>query len=189
MENKKIGLREALLIFICTTIVPCICIFTSTRMIEIIKGAHIEEQIIPETVAKAAQVPLPEPATPQEAKHKEPVLHQEVPPGKKYPIIVDKSWTREEIRQIIKKSKHSNILYPLAECESGFEVVAKIDSNGLYSRGILQYQKATWEMWEASSGYKGDPMNPYDAISIAEWAIDNHLLGHWSCAHILGFVK
>ncbi len=88
------------------------------------------------------------------------------------------------------KPRNPKTIAALIRCESRGKNVKIIDTNGKYSYGILQYQKATWNQWSRESGIEGDPMVPEDAIRMADWAIDqgDAYLGQWSCAHILGLV-
>lgn len=104
--------------------------------------------------------------------------------GRKLPTIIDSSWSKETISSIIDHSKYPNTLHKLVKCESDYTSIKRIDSNGYYSYGILQFQSSTWNHWSVVSGYVGDPMNPYDAISMAEWAIDHGMIRAWSCARI-----
>ncbi len=92
--------------------------------------------------------------------------------GTKTPVTVK--------RAVVQRT--SAIIEKLIQCESGGKNVKIIDSNGYYSYGILQFQKATWDGWSEQSGIEGDPMVREDAIRMAEWAIKNGLLSHWSCA-------
>jgi len=78
--------------------------------------------------------------------------------------------------------------YYLIACESRNKAVQEIDSNGLMSRGILQFQDATWADFSQQSGITGDPMNNIDAVQMAIWAVENGLVGHWSCAAIEGVI-
>jgi hypothetical protein len=71
----------------------------------------------------------------------------------------------------------------LIPCESMGKTVNRIDSNGKMSYGILQFQD--WDQWEAGSGLRGDPDNREDAIRMAEWAVENGMVNHWTCAQIL----
>ncbi len=71
----------------------------------------------------------------------------------------------------------------LIPCESMGRTVNRIDSNGKMSYGILQFQD--WNEWEAASGLTGNPDNRRDAIRMAEWAIQNGMIDHWTCAQIL----
>lgn len=71
----------------------------------------------------------------------------------------------------------------LIPCESMGRTINRIDSNGKMSYGILQFQD--WNEWEAASGLTGNPDNRHDAIRMAEWAIQNGMINHWSCAQIL----
>ncbi len=71
----------------------------------------------------------------------------------------------------------------LIPCESMGRTINRIDSNGKMSYGILQFQD--WDEWEAMSGLSGNPDNRADAIRMAEWAIQNGMINHWTCAGIL----
>lgn len=71
----------------------------------------------------------------------------------------------------------------LIPCESMGRTINRIDSNGKMSYGILQFQD--WGEWEAASGMTGDPDNRRDAIRMGEWAIQNGMVNHWTCASIL----
>lgn len=71
----------------------------------------------------------------------------------------------------------------LIPCESMGKTINRIDSNGKMSYGILQFQD--WDEWEAMSGLSGSPDNRADAIRMAEWAIQNGMINHWTCAGIL----
>jgi hypothetical protein len=71
----------------------------------------------------------------------------------------------------------------LIPCESMGKPINRIDTNGKMSYGILQFQD--WDEWERVSGITGDPDNRADAIRMAEWAIQNGMINHWTCATIL----
>lgn len=71
----------------------------------------------------------------------------------------------------------------LIPCESMGKPINRIDTNGKMSYGILQFQD--WDEWERVSGITGDPDNRADAIRMAEWAIENGMINHWTCATIL----
>jgi hypothetical protein len=71
----------------------------------------------------------------------------------------------------------------LIPCESMGKTINRIDTNGKMSYGILQFQD--WDEWERVSGIAGDPDNRDDAIRMAEWAIENGMINHWTCATIL----
>jgi hypothetical protein len=86
------------------------------------------------------------------------------------------------------QTAYSVIPYLIA-CESRNKSVQEIDSNGLMSRGILQFQDATWADFSKQSGITGDPMNKLEAVQMAIWAVENGLVGHWSCAKLVGIIK
>lgn len=74
-----------------------------------------------------------------------------------------------------------NVVNILISCESGGRNVSIIDSNGLPSRGILQFQDSTWSDFSKKSGIIGDPMIENDAIKMARWGVLNGYLSRWSC--------
>jgi hypothetical protein len=82
-----------------------------------------------------------------------------------------------------------SIVAHLIACESRGVNVKEIDSNGLYSFGELQFQSSTWAFFSGLSGIRGDPMNPNDAVTMAEWAIRSGYLSRWSCARILKIIQ
>lgn len=102
----------------------------------------------------------------------------------RYPDVIDTSWSKESIKDLVSRSKHPKTIEKLVECESGGVPIKRIDSNGLYSYGILQYQSSTWNGWKKQSGIQGEAMEPQAAIRMADWAIDNGFLSRWSCAYI-----
>jgi hypothetical protein len=90
------------------------------------------------------------------------------------PVVFPKSVPADEIDTIISH---------LIACESEGRDVDEIDSNGVMSYGILQYQD--WPNWEKISGRSGSPDNTNDAINMARWAVAHGYLDHWSCSAIL----
>jgi len=75
----------------------------------------------------------------------------------------------------------------LIPCESMGRPVNRPDTNGKMSYGILQFQD--WDEWQKVSGITGDPDNTADAIRMAEWAIQNGMINHWTCASILKITR
>jgi hypothetical protein len=77
----------------------------------------------------------------------------------------------------------------LIECESSGLNVSGPDSDGLISDGILQFHRgpadtltrSTWEDFSKASGIAGSPMNPADAIRMADWAISHGYGSRWTC--------
>lgn len=96
-------------------------------------------------------------------------------------VVIDRIWTPEIIKEEIQKSKYPTIIDKLVDCESDYTAIKRIDRNGYYSYGILQYQSSTARDFSKRSGIKTDPMNPVEAIRLTEWAIDEKLGFHWSC--------
>jgi len=78
------------------------------------------------------------------------------------------------------------VIEHLIPCESMGRTVNRVDTNGKMSYGILQFQD--WQEWEAISGISGDPDNRDDAIRMAEWAIQNGMINHWTCASVLKMI-
>ena len=75
------------------------------------------------------------------------------------------------------------VIEHLIPCESMGKPLNRVDTNGKMSYGILQFQD--WDEWERISGITGSPDNRADAIRMAEWAIQNGMINHWTCASIL----
>lgn len=101
-------------------------------------------------------------------------------------VLVDEAWTKPEIENLVKRSKHPEVLGMLIGCESQWTNIQRLDSNGLYSYGVLQIQSSTWALWSQKSGIAGSPMNPADAMLMADWALQNGNLGAWTCSRLTG---
>jgi hypothetical protein len=81
---------------------------------------------------------------------------------------------------------NSSTIGKLIQCESQGVNIARPDSNGLPSYGILQFNgTSTWDEAEARFGFQGSPMVPADAIHMADMMIDAGMLDRWTCARIL----
>ena len=74
----------------------------------------------------------------------------------------------------------------LIPCESMGRPLNRLDTNGKMSYGILQFQD--WDEWQRISGITGNPDNRADAIRMAEWAIQNGMINHWTCASTLNIM-
>lgn len=66
-------------------------------------------------------------------------------------------------------------------CESSGRNVSIIDSNGLPSRGIAQFQDRTWAWMSKAAGIEGSPMEPEKARAVLIWALKNGHGKHWTC--------
>lgn len=78
------------------------------------------------------------------------------------------------------------IIEKLIQCESGGINIARPDSNGLISWGILQFNgTSTWNEMERRFNFYGSPLIPSDAIRMADLMISAGLLNRWTCARIL----
>jgi hypothetical protein len=82
--------------------------------------------------------------------------------------------------------KNSGIIEKLIQCESQGVNIARPDSNGLISWGVLQFNgTSTWQGMEQRFGYYGSPMLSGDAIHMADLMISGRFLDRWMCARIL----
>jgi hypothetical protein len=120
-------------------------------------------------------------------------------PDKTVPLPANAASISGPIARIAGKNWGYNLAFPvynaatiarLIECESQGLNIARPDSNGQMSWGILQFNgTSTWEEMERRFHFYGDPLNPSEAIHMADMMISNGLLGRWSCSHTLGLVK
>lgn len=83
---------------------------------------------------------------------------------------------------------HAVIPY-LGACESRWKIVKEVDSNGFYSYGPLQIQSSTAALFNSLDHTAYDPMIPFQAIELAEIALEHGYLYRWSCSSILRIVK
>jgi hypothetical protein len=82
--------------------------------------------------------------------------------------------------------KNKDIIEKLIQCESQGKNIARMDSNGLISYGILQFNgSATWASFAPRAGVSSGPMDPASAIRVADFMIDHGQLHRWTCASIL----
>ena len=83
-----------------------------------------------------------------------------------------------------------SMIQQLIECESQGLNIARPDSNGQISWGILQFNgTSTWQEMERRFHFYGDPRNPPEAIHMADMMISSGLTGRWTCARSLGLEK
>ena len=95
-------------------------------------------------------------------------------------------YTQAQIDELTENTENPIILRKLIGCESQNTNVARMDSNHQMSYGILQFNgKATWNEYAPLAGITGSPMNPAEAIKVADYMISNGELHRWTCAHIL----
>jgi hypothetical protein len=95
-------------------------------------------------------------------------------------------YTQAEIDQMTAGTVHPYILRSLIKCESQNTNVARLDSNHLMSYGLLQFNgTATWQEFSPLASVSGTPMNPTDAVKVADWMISHGELGRWTCAKIM----
>lgn len=85
------------------------------------------------------------------------------------------------------EAENSSTIEKIIQCESQGVNIARPDSNGLLSYGILQFNgTSTWDDFSAKSDIRGSPMVPADAIRLADWAISHGYGYRWTCWHITG---
>lgn len=77
------------------------------------------------------------------------------------------------------------VLPYIIACESGARNVSEIDSNGRWSRGLAQFQDATWHERQAASGIVGKPTEAIPAVNMSLWSLEHGYIWQWSCARIL----
>lgn len=118
-------------------------------------------------------------------RHPEPIALPNLPPGT-IARIAGKKWAYDLVFPV----NNAATIARLIQCESQGLNVARPDSNGQMSWGVLQFNgTSTWREMEHRFHFYGDPRNPQEAIHMADVMISNGLLGRWSCAHTLGMVK
>lgn len=86
-----------------------------------------------------------------------------------------------------------SVIEKLIGCESQGVNVSRPDSNGRISDGILQFNRGpadtlgsgTWADMEHRFNFLGSPINPPDAIHLADLMISAGFIHRWSCARIL----
>jgi hypothetical protein len=109
-------------------------------------------------------------------------------PGKPVPVaeVAGKNWHYDLSFPVYNLSAVESLI----ECESQGQNISRVDSNGLISRGILQFNgTSTWNEMEHRFNFYGDPGNPPQAIHMADMMISSGLIGRWTCAHSLGLTK
>lgn len=85
----------------------------------------------------------------------------------------------------LKALEKNPTLYNLAKCESNLnpEALNPKDSNGLPSRGLLQFQSETWIAWTSELDPKRhwNIWSPKDQIEVATFALIHRRGHHWGC--------
>ena len=114
----------------------------------------------------------------------------------KSPVQVNSSpsprvYTQAEIDQMTAGTFHPYILRTLIKCESQNTNLARLDSNGLMSYGILQFNgTSTWDTFAARVKLSSSsPMIPASAIKVADYMISIGQLHRWTCAYITGLLR
>jgi len=136
--------------------------------------AQIPPKIVPATTSAPppAQTPLPD----------APVVKAGLLPK---PSDTPEPYSQAQIDQWLVGTQNPATLRTLMKCESSNTDVARPDSNGLISYGLLRFNgTATWDAFASQAGVSGTPMNPRAAITVADWMISHGELHRWTCAHI-----
>ena len=100
-------------------------------------------------------------------------------------------YSQAEIDEMTAHTFHPYILRTLIKCESQNVNIARMDSNGLISFGILQFNgTATWNTFAPRAGVlSSTPMNPMSAIKVADWMITHGEIHRWTCAVLTGIIN
>jgi hypothetical protein len=89
--------------------------------------------------------------------------------------------------------QNTEIIQKLIGCESQGVNVSRPDSDGITSDGILQFHRdksdvlgsGTWTDMETRFHLSGSPINPSDAIHMADLMISDGFIARWTCARIM----
>lgn len=107
------------------------------------------------------------------------------PPQTPQTVILGRGWSYTVPFEV----QNSSTIEKLIGCESQGVNIARPDSNGLISWGVLQFNgTSTWQEAEHQFNFYGNPMMPADAIHMADLMIGAGELGRWTCAHILNLL-
>jgi hypothetical protein len=94
-----------------------------------------------------------------------------------------------EIDFWLENTQNPEFLRKIIKCESQNTNVARMDSNGLISFGLLQFNgTATWSQFAPLADVSGTPMNPIAAIKVADWMISHGEIHRWTCARLTGII-
>jgi hypothetical protein len=115
-----------------------------------------------------------------------------------YPAIASKqaleapiTYSQAQIDSWLSKTANSGFLRKIILCESENQNVARMDSNNVMSYGLLQFiGTATWNEFAPKAGiFNSSPMNPEDAIKVADWMISHGYISRWTCARLTGLIN
>jgi hypothetical protein len=91
-------------------------------------------------------------------------------------------FTQAQIDTWLEGTKNPALLRKLIQCESQDQNVSRIDSNGLLSRGILQFNgTSTWADFAPRASVSSTPLNPQAAIAVADYMITEGFADRWGC--------
>ena len=137
--------------------------------------------------------------------NEEPVHDEQVPPvsfihtayaDEIEPKVVRISTTTDQVTEMVvekpvqKPDPQSieSLADAIIECESSGRNVEIIDTNGKWSRGIAQFQDATWAWMSVGAGIQGSSTEPEKARAVLIWALQNGYGMHWTCYRkIIGY--
>jgi hypothetical protein len=110
----------------------------------------------------------------------------QISPGNGAPV----HYSQVEINQMLARTVNTYDLRKLIQCESQNTNIARMDSNGKISFGLLQFNGTdTWSQFAPLAGVSGTAMNPTAAIQVADWMISHGFLDRWTCARIQKLLK
>jgi len=103
---------------------------------------------------------------------------------------IPRIYSQAEIDEMTQHAFHPYILRTLIKCESQNTNIARMDSNGLMSYGLLQFNgTATWNTYAPLAGViSSTPMNPTSAIKVADYMLSVGQLHRWTCAFLTGLL-
>jgi hypothetical protein len=112
-----------------------------------------------------------------------PLLEQSAPPAVETPYTPDIAYHIDAapMALVAPLSPTEALADKIITCESHWRNVSIIDSNGLPSRGIAQFQDRTWKWMSEAAGVEGSPLEPAKAKEVLMWALANGHGKHWSC--------
>ena len=105
-----------------------------------------------------------------------------LPPKTQQSVISGHGWAYTVPFEV----QNSSTIEKLIQCESQGVNIARPDSNGKESYGLLQFNgTSTWAEAEHQFDFYGSPMIPAEAIHMADMMISGGEIRRWTCARIL----
>jgi hypothetical protein len=98
-------------------------------------------------------------------------------------------YRQAEVAYWFQGTQNPGFLRRIIKCESQNTNVARMDSSGLISFGILQFNgTARWNTFSTLADLSDTPMNPIAAIKVADWMITHEEIRRWTCAKLTGLI-